>query len=670
MSHIALYREWRPQTFSEIVAQEQVTFPLKQSIINGEINHAYLFTGTRGTGKTSTAKVLAKAVNCLHPVQGDPCNQCEICQAINDGSLLDVLEIDAASNNSVDNIRRIVDEIVFMPTRAKYKVYIIDEVHMLSQGAFNALLKTLEEPPAHAIFILATTEPHRIPATVISRCIRFDFRRIPQHEIVENLKRITAADKIEIKDDALQVIAQLAEGAMRDAISILDQAKSGITYPVTKEKLLNMMGIVQDQFMLLLFEALLRSDLRQVLHLIDEMVMSGKDLERFISEFTQFLRNVLITKITSATDEWLGFSQSDLKTLLNLINHVSETLILDWIEEISKLSSELKYAGDVRITIEVCLIKLLAKNKEYSAKQDAIVLSPVETPISTKQKVTVPTPEIKEKLNPDSNTLIGRSGHEQKPIGMSEGKVRTESDPGSNTVQKAETVPEMHSQANQIAESETNQKTEAEADQEPAVEAKVNHEFGTEVVAKVNQENEFEPYQKTENQTVARTDQQNGSEVTANPEENRPEQASDAAAEVIAEIRSAIDSYLVGQHRIDLKMLLAPAGFTYHNGTFEISYTPNLKSHYKEIAKPENQDLIRKAIQYMISRSETQSKKQGEADMRPAWAEGEGISRDFELKTNLLKENTDKALNPDEPEWVIKVRKMAQDLDIPIQTEE
>lgn len=395
MSHIALYREWRPQTFSEVVAQKQVVYPLKQSIINGDIGHAYLFSGTRGTGKTSVAKIFAKAVNCLQPQSGDPCNECDICIAIDNGSLLDVMEIDAASNNSVDNIRRITDEIVFMPSQAKYKVYIIDEVHMLSGGAFNALLKTLEEPPAHAIFILATTEPHRIPATVISRCQRFDFRRIGQEEIIKRLATIAAKNQINIDDTAISTIAQLADGALRDAISLLDQAQSGIDMPISRERLFDMVGIVQDQFLILLVSALLESDLKKVLDLINEMVMSGRDLERFVTEFAQFLRNLLVSKITGNTDEWFGISNKDLKLVMDLANRTSKNLLLSWIEDISKLASDLKYSGNPRIAIEVGLIKLINQNTNTALliqNQDLESSATIES--TPKSKVVDLSPEI------------------------------------------------------------------------------------------------------------------------------------------------------------------------------------------------------------------------------------------------------------------------------------
>ena len=431
MSRIALYREWRPQTFSDVVAQKQVVYPLKQSIINGEIGHAYLFSGTRGTGKTSVAKILAKAVNCLNPSEGNPCNQCEICQTINDGSLLDVMEIDAASNNSVDNIRRITDEIVFMPTRAKYKVYIIDEVHMLSTGAFNALLKTLEEPPEHAIFILATTEPYRITATVTSIFQRFDFSRIPQDAIIHKLIDIAEIDQIDIDELAILSIAQLSDGALRDAISLLDQASSGIEAPITREKLFDMVGIVQDQFMLVLTSALLQNDLQKILSLIDELVMSGRDLERFVTEFAQFLRNLLVTKLTGTTEDWFGLSDQDLEQIVRSANQISETILLNWIEEISKLSSELKFSGDIRIAIEVGLIKILnqyqatlgntcseeqTRIKQISQIEKTVTQSITNEAIQPEvqvEKISEPKPEVKPQVEPEPQTETVSAKQEQ-----------------------------------------------------------------------------------------------------------------------------------------------------------------------------------------------------------------------------------------------------------------
>ncbi len=594
MAHIALYREWRPQTFSDVVAQKQVVFPLKQSIINGEIGHAYLFSGTRGTGKTSTAKIFAKAVNCLHPNNGDPCNECEICKGINDGSLLDVIEIDAASNNSVDNIRRITEEIVFMPTRAKYKVYIIDEVHMLSSGAFNALLKTLEEPPSHAIFILATTEPHRIPATVISRCLRFDFRRIPQPEIIENLQKIAKANALEIEDAALSVIAQLSEGAMRDAISLLDQAKSGITPPITREALFDMIGIVQDQFLLLLFEALLHSDIKEMLHLVQQMVMSGKDLERFITEFAQFLRNILVSKVTGSTDEWFGFTDEDLQKSLQLMDAISAERILQWIEHISKLSSTLKYAGDIRIAIEVGFIRLM--NTEQVSETPIAVSAP-----SIISKQATPSPKQEEPKQEEPKSI-------QEPIELK--KEEDHLEPERIIEPIADFEAETASNPNKTKQIEELPKQELSKDSEIPLE--------TEII----EEPIFETSQEEVQQDI----------ITS--------ETSDIWRKVLV--------YLSDQHRIDLKMLLSPAVITYENNEWEISFTTDLKSHYKTISKSENKSLIEEALQ-SITKSST-----------------------IKLSVQLTEEqnNQENNLNSAEPAWMKEVRKMAKDLDIPIIMEE
>jgi DNA polymerase-3 subunit gamma/tau len=296
MSYLALYREWRPKNFEEVVEQKQAVYALRQAVINNQIAHAYLFSGTRGTGKTTLAKIFSRAINCLNPQDGNPCNECQICKGILDGSLMDVVEMDAASNNSVDNIRRICDEVVFMPSLAKYKVYIVDEVHMLSTGAFNALLKTLEEPPAHAVFILATTEPHRLPATILSRCQRYDFRRIPLEGITARLREISAADNIQLTDEALEAIASFADGAMRDAISLLDQARASIPGKIERNDVLALAGITQDDFMMEMSEAVLEGKISTILRGIDELVMSGRDLSRFVTDLAQFFRNLLIVR--------------------------------------------------------------------------------------------------------------------------------------------------------------------------------------------------------------------------------------------------------------------------------------------------------------------------------------------------------------------------------------
>jgi DNA polymerase-3 subunit gamma/tau len=303
MSYIALYRKWRPLVFEDVVEQEHVVKTLKNAVKSARIAHAYLFCGTRGTGKTSMAKIFSRAINCLNPRDGDPCNECDICRGILSGSLLDVIEIDAASNNSVDNIRDIRDEVIYTPSSAKYKVYIIDEVHMLSSGAFNALLKTLEEPPSHAVFILATTEPHKLPATILSRCQRFDFRRIPIESIMGRLDRIAEASGVSLHKEASKLIAKMADGALRDAISILDQCMAVGAKEVSYEDVLTVVGIVNDTFISEIVDAINSKDINHILKMVEKLVMDGKDISKFVSDLVLYYRNLLICKITDKPEE-------------------------------------------------------------------------------------------------------------------------------------------------------------------------------------------------------------------------------------------------------------------------------------------------------------------------------------------------------------------------------
>ena len=284
MSYIALYRKWRPLVFEEVVEQKHVIEALKNSVKMQRISHAYLFCGTRGTGKTTVARIFSRAINCLSPKDGNPCNECEICKGILNGSILDVIEIDAASNNSVDDIRNIRDEVVYAPSRAKYKVYIIDEVHMLSTGAFNALLKTLEEPPSHAVFFLATTEPHKLPSTILSRCQRFDFRRISAEGVAQRLTDISQASGVSIDKEAALLIAKISEGALRDAITLLDQCMARGKENITRDDVINIAGLVNLDFTSQLVDALIKRDVNAVIKLVDELVMSGKDIAAFVSD--------------------------------------------------------------------------------------------------------------------------------------------------------------------------------------------------------------------------------------------------------------------------------------------------------------------------------------------------------------------------------------------------
>lgn len=358
MSYIALYRKWRPLVFEDVVEQEHVVKTLKNSVSSGRIGHAYLFSGTRGTGKTTMAKIFARAINCLDPRDGDPCNVCEVCRDILSGTILDVIEIDAASNNSVDNVREIRDEVVYAPSRAKYKVYIIDEVHMLSAGAFNALLKTLEEPPEHVVFILATTEPHKLPATILSRCQRFDFRRITLDSIMSRLEKIAGSNGVTVQKDAGRLIARMSDGSMRDAISILDQCISMGGSELTYKDVVSVVGIVNDTFIAEMVDAVARRDVNEALSLVDRLIMDGKDIVHFVSDMVYYYRNLMICKITSKPDAIIEASRETIERITDQCANfgLEETTLI--IKELSVLESGLKWATHPRILLEVLLIKL------------------------------------------------------------------------------------------------------------------------------------------------------------------------------------------------------------------------------------------------------------------------------------------------------------------------
>ena len=358
MSYLALYRKWRPMVFKDVVEQEHVIKTLANSVMTGRIAHAYLFCGTRGTGKTTTAKIFSRAVNCLNPVEGDPCNQCEICQGILNGSILDVIEIDAASNNSVDNVRDIRDEVIYTPSKAKYRVYIIDEVHMLSTGAFNALLKTLEEPPSHVIFILATTEPHKLPATILSRCQRFDFRRIPVESITKRVEYIAKESGVKIQKEASTLIAKLSDGALRDAISILDQCISLGKEELTYEDVLKITGIVKDTFVSEMVEYIINKQVEDVLKQIDRLVMEGKSIGQFVSDLVFYYRNLLICSTTKKPEEIIDASEDIIKKMKEQCEKMETFELVTAIKELSSLEAALKWSTHPRILLETALIKL------------------------------------------------------------------------------------------------------------------------------------------------------------------------------------------------------------------------------------------------------------------------------------------------------------------------
>ena len=351
MAYQALYRKWRPQTFEDMVGQSAVTHTLKNAISHGKTSHAYLFTGPRGTGKTSAAKVFAKAINCPHQKNGEPCNECEICKGITNGMIGDVIEIDAASNNGVEEIRDIRDKARYAPTQTEYKIYIIDEVHMLSIGAFNALLKTLEEPPQKVIFILATTEPHKIPATIISRTQRFDFRRITSQEIIERLSYILEQEGIPYEKDALSVVARCANGGMRDALSLLDQMISFSDGEVTLEEAIQVSGSLTDDLMIDFVEDLQAHKAEEALEKLQQLFKMGKEASRLIEEWMEFSRDLLIAQ---QSGEAVGRSDR----FLRFKDEVSSAFLYRFVDALTQTQQEMRFTTKPTISLEVLTIKM------------------------------------------------------------------------------------------------------------------------------------------------------------------------------------------------------------------------------------------------------------------------------------------------------------------------
>ncbi len=354
MGYTALYRKFRPLNFSEMVGQEHITRTLRNQVIEQRVGHAYLFNGGRGTGKTSAAKILARAVNCLNPKDGEPCNECEICKAILSGSLTDVVEMDAASNNSVEDIRAIRDEVNFLPTRAKYRVYIIDEVHMLSTGAFNALLKTLEEPPEHVKFILATTEPQKLPATILSRCQRFDFKRISTQDIIKRLEIICKESNIQISKEALELIAILSEGAMRDAISILERCAAEQTEEINEDKVRDLVGIPKITYINKLAKGIINKEPEEAINIVNTILEEGKDIDNFLWELIKYIKDILVYKSTSKLEI---YNQEEIKNIKELADSTNKERLLRLIYELSELANNIKWSSQKAIMFEAGIIK-------------------------------------------------------------------------------------------------------------------------------------------------------------------------------------------------------------------------------------------------------------------------------------------------------------------------
>lgn len=353
----ALYRKWRPKTFDDVVGQEYVTETLKNEIKSQRISHAYLFTGSRGTGKTSCAKIFAKAVNCLKPENGNPCRECEICKGIEDNKILDIVEIDAASNNGVENIRTMREEVVFSPTKSKYRVYIVDEVHMLSTGAFNAFLKVLEEPPSHVIFILATTEINKLPLTILSRCQRFDFHRISKEKIEKRIDYICSEENIKIDSESLKIISNSADGAMRDALSILDQCSNACDKNIDESSLKQILGISSTDYLLKIYNFISSGNSKECIRIVNDMYKESKNMSHLCIELLEYFRDLMVFKITQKSDNPL------IKSLQSVDMDLDKILYsLDILQEAHK---NIGAGVQQKIEVEIALVKVCENNMKY-----------------------------------------------------------------------------------------------------------------------------------------------------------------------------------------------------------------------------------------------------------------------------------------------------------------
>lgn len=398
MAYTALYRAFRPKTFAEVVGQEHIKTTLKNQIKSGRVGHAYLLNGTRGTGKTSIAKILARAVNCENPKDGEPCNECEICKAILEGSLTDVVEMDAASNNSVEDIREIRNEVNFLPTRAKYRIYIIDEVHMLSTGAFNALLKTLEEPPEHVKFILATTEPQKIPATILSRCQRFDFKKIPNNDIAKRLELVCEKNKVEINEEALNLIAVLSEGAMRDALSILERCIQDGESKIDIDKIKDLVGIPKLTYINNTIEAIIDSNVEKAIEEIDNVINEGKDLINFLWEMIKYTKDILVIKIGKKLEI---YNNEEMEQIKKIADKTSKDRLLNIILKLSEMENKVKQSSQKIIIFQTGIINLCV-NEETKSLEERI--KALEDKIQSGITNNITTIPIKTNLDKEVNT--------------------------------------------------------------------------------------------------------------------------------------------------------------------------------------------------------------------------------------------------------------------------
>ncbi len=404
MEYTALYRKFRPLTFEEMVGQEHITKTLKNQIIADRIGHAYLFNGGRGTGKTSAAKVFARAINCQNPKDGEPCNECEICKAIISGSLTDVVEMDAASNNSVEDIRSIREEVNFLPTLAKYRIYIIDEVHMLSTGAFNALLKTLEEPPSHVKFILATTEPQKLPATILSRCQRFDFKRISNDNIIKRLKIVCSSSNIQITHEALKIIAILSEGALRDALSILERCIQDGIDNIDEDKVKELVGIPKLEFVNRIVKNIIDYNVENSLEELEKVLDDGKDLNNLLWEIIKYIKDILLYKTSKKLEI---YSNDEIEQIEELANKASKERLINLIYSLSEIENNIKWSSQKNIMLQAGIIKLCTNVENDGIQELKKKVEDLEQKIKNVKSIPV-------SANVNNNNLVVQQNN--KPI--------------------------------------------------------------------------------------------------------------------------------------------------------------------------------------------------------------------------------------------------------------
>ena len=423
MGYTALYRKFRPLNFSEMVGQEHIVRTLKNQIIANRVGHAYLFNGSRGTGKTSAAKILARAINCLNPKDGEPCNECEICKGALSGSLTDIVEMDAASNNSVEDIRSIREEVNFLPTKAKYRVYIIDEVHMLSTGAFNALLKTLEEPPEHVKFILATTEPQKLPATILSRCQRFDFKKIPNEDIIKRLELICKESDIDITEEALNIIAVLSEGAMRDALSILERCIQDGKNKIDEDKIKDLVGIPKMVFVHDIVDAVINCNVDNALITINKVLDDGKDLSNLLLEMIKYVKDILLYKVTNKLEL---YSQDEINKIKEISDKTDKEKLINLVYQFSELGNDIKFSTQKNIIFQAGIIKMCSKlnvnkNDDINTRVEKIEKYLKNHTVNTNQYKTMP---ITQEKNTIPNINLAKSV-EQKNTNVQSSEIVT-----------------------------------------------------------------------------------------------------------------------------------------------------------------------------------------------------------------------------------------------------